>query len=194
MEKTQEQESGKSYTQPDNAIRYSGQYPHIPELEKPWELTEQVGQGRGKVSAFGKPLQSEGFSKCNALIIQDTEGDSAALFHVEEFDLTRQQIDRLDDLPVGREYVAWFIRGDISRATPYILEHPYFRKRFDTDRRLLIGGEILVKTGDVCWTLVHDPRTQKLQVQSGKEKEVYEFDLKKHLRDTGSTSIMSSEK
>lgn len=77
----------KQYSLPLEEHSYTDQYPPDLRFEKPWEGCIQVGQGEGKLSNDGKPLQSEGFSLCSALIIQNIDTQEAALFHIDDIDL-----------------------------------------------------------------------------------------------------------
>lgn len=70
---------------------YIGQYPDMPEFEKPWEGCIQVGQGQGALSSDKKPLQSEGFAKCVGLILKNESTLEAALFHIDDFGLNGKQ-------------------------------------------------------------------------------------------------------
>ncbi len=55
-------------------ISYIGDYPDMPEFSTPWEVKAvQVGQGSSGRSLNGEALESEGFSKCSALIIKNSE-------------------------------------------------------------------------------------------------------------------------
>lgn len=69
------------------------------EFQKPWEGCIQVGQGLGKLSLDGKPLQSDGFSKCSGLVLRNGNTQESALFHVDDFDLGIWQT------PVIREFI-----------------------------------------------------------------------------------------
>jgi hypothetical protein len=73
------------------------------EFEKPWESTVQVGQGQGKISKEGKPLQSEGFGQCFGLILRNRSNLESALFHVDDIDLTHKQTPTVEELM--RNYV-----------------------------------------------------------------------------------------
>ena len=87
-----------AYTPHELEVSYTGQYPDMVEFEKPWETSIQVGQGQGKVSKDGKPLQSEGFSKCFGLILRNSSNLESALFHVDDIDLTHRQTPIVDEL------------------------------------------------------------------------------------------------
>ena len=84
-------EEKTKYTPALEEVSYIGQYPNLLEFEKPWEKCIQVGQGNGEISLEGKPLQSEGFSKCSGLILRNKSNLESALFHIAEFDLDYKQ-------------------------------------------------------------------------------------------------------
>ena len=92
-----------AYTPHGPEVSYTGQYPDMVEFEKPWETSIQVGQGQGKISKDGKPLQSEGFGKCFGLILRNRSNLESALFHVDDIDLTHKQTPAVDELM--RNYV-----------------------------------------------------------------------------------------
>ncbi len=90
---------------PQIQFSYRGQYPGMPEFEKPWEFCIQVGQGRGKLSLDKKPLQSEGFSKCSGLVLKNETSGASALFHIDDFDLRGEQT------PVIQDFIANYIES-----------------------------------------------------------------------------------
>jgi len=74
-------------------INYVGDYPDMPEFSTPWEVKAvQVGQGSSGRSFNGEALESEGFSKCSALIIKNSGTNESALFHIDELDLGDRQV------------------------------------------------------------------------------------------------------
>jgi len=80
------------YTPAFEEVSYANQYPDLIEFEKPWEKPcIQVGQGFGKISSEGYPLQSEGFTKCSALILRNKSTLESALFHIDEWNLNERQ-------------------------------------------------------------------------------------------------------
>jgi hypothetical protein len=50
-----------------------------------------VGQGEGCLSSDGKPLKSEGFYTCSALIIKNTKSLESALFHLDNYRFNYKQ-------------------------------------------------------------------------------------------------------
>jgi hypothetical protein len=74
-------------TKPESELSYAGQYPDMTEFEKPWESAIRVNQGSGDVSYDGTPLQSEGFSKCIALLLRNETNLDSAMFHIDDLDL-----------------------------------------------------------------------------------------------------------
>ena len=60
------------YTECTSRTPYTGQYPNMIEFSKPWTSCIQVGQRYGAISNT-KPLQSEGFSQCTALILKNNQ-------------------------------------------------------------------------------------------------------------------------
>lgn len=92
------------YTPYISDVAYTGQYPDMPEFEKPWEGCIQVGQGNGRISSDKRPLQSEGFAKCAGLILKSESNLEAALFHIDELGLNHRQTEVVESFM--RDYFA----------------------------------------------------------------------------------------
>lgn len=88
----------EQYSLHESEVSYTGQYPDMPEFEKPWKGCIQVSQGGGGASSIGKPLQSEGFSKCVAMILKNTKTLESALFHIEDIDMNHKQTRIVDEM------------------------------------------------------------------------------------------------
>ena len=91
------------YTPYESEVIYSGQYPDMIEFTNLCETSIQVEQGQGKISKYGEPLQSRGFSKCFGLIIRNQLNLESALFHVDDIDLTHTHTPVVGELL--RKYV-----------------------------------------------------------------------------------------
>lgn len=96
---------GETVKKPQRTVSYTGEYPKMPEFERPWEVCMQVGQGSGKLSLDRRPLQSEGFSKCSGLILKNESTLESALFHIDDIDLGVEQT------PVVRQFITDYINS-----------------------------------------------------------------------------------
>lgn len=113
------------YTPHESEFSYTGQYPDMPEFEKPWKACVQVSQGHGKISSDGRPLQSEGFSKCIAMLLKNKVNLESALFHVDDIDLKGTQTEVLGyfmenylrgiDLSPKERKLLLSVTGDVSK-------------------------------------------------------------------------------
>jgi len=91
-------ESGpRVYTPYESKIHYEKQYPDIQEFKKPLETCIQVDQNHSKNSLDGRPLQSENFSSCIAMILRNKENLESALFHIEDIDIECEYLFRQSD-------------------------------------------------------------------------------------------------
>jgi hypothetical protein len=81
----------KTHTAWISEAQYSGQYPDMPEFETPWTCTLQAGQGQGRISADGTPLQSEGLGHCSILLLKNFSTLETALFHSDDWNLNYHQ-------------------------------------------------------------------------------------------------------
>jgi hypothetical protein len=160
------EQKSKEYSLPLEEYSYIGRYPPDLRFEKPWEVCIQVGQGSGKRSNDGKPLQSEGFSKCTALIIQNADTQEAELFHIDDIDLSHTQSELLYKLSDGN-YIGRFVRGSLSReVSERIGQSNYFKKPFSDSRRINMAEDFVVNTGNKHWAIVYDPKSHSVSVQS----------------------------
>lgn len=159
-----------SVNTPVSEKKYSGQYPDMIEFEKPWESTIQVGQGRSYISTNGKPLQSEGFSKCPALVVKNRLTYETALFHIDDIDLSPQQEKTLAQISAEGGLVATFIRGTGSRDLK--------SRVFDADLKPLgvsTTDDIVVETGRQHWGIVVKPEQREIYVDARSKKKVITF-------------------
>jgi hypothetical protein len=93
------------YSQPESEFLYAETYPDMVEFHKPWDCCVRVGQGRGGISSDGKPLLSEGFGLCAALIIKNVQTSESSLFHIDEWNLSERQT------PVVEQMIHNYIGG-----------------------------------------------------------------------------------
>ncbi|MFA5987943.1 MAG: hypothetical protein WC797_04840, partial [Candidatus Paceibacterota bacterium] len=94
---------------------FTGDFICIDQLRGEAEKGVYVHQGFAKITTDGTILESEGFSKCSALIIQKDDSQEAFLAHISEWDLNARQYPVLDQLSPGK-YKAVFVVGAISRV------------------------------------------------------------------------------
>lgn len=166
---------------PIRTTPYQGDYPQIPEFEKPWETCIQFGQGNAQISKEGVPIQSEGFSKCAALIIQNLDTSEVYGAHIDDWRLNDKQYEKLETLSKGR-YAARFIRGSLSRDLKDIITDrkiTYFMEKFTQGRTLDVLDDIVVNSGNLHWGLVYYPKTQLLSVQVKLSHTVQDFEFLK---------------
>jgi hypothetical protein len=88
----------KAYTSPESEIPYTGIYPNMDEFRRPFETGIEVGEGKGGISKDGKPLISQGFGECSALILRNHSNLESALFHNNHHRLNREQIPVIEEL------------------------------------------------------------------------------------------------
>jgi hypothetical protein len=150
--------------------KYSGEYPDIPEFQKPWELRElrRVGQGGGEVTQ-GEPLISEGFSFCKAGILYDTRYETSALFHFEpDPRFFNKQKERLREVSRGGSTQAIFINGGCSSSMPYVDE-------LIRPLPIEVVQTLFVPTERVHWGVVYKPQEDRIFVDNRKRKELAIF-------------------
>lgn len=156
---------------------YEGQYPEDARFSKPWESCIQVGQGGSKRSVDGKPLQSEGFSQCSALLLQNCATQEAMLFHIDDVDLNSMQIAALNELSPG-DYIARFVRGNRSmNLSERITSSDYFTLHFTGSLSITVADDLVVNTGGKTWSIVYDPGSHLVSVQSKELRRVLQYNL-----------------
>jgi len=87
-----------NYTPHESEIPYAGDYPNMLEFNRPYETCIEVGEGKGKISKDGKPLISQGFGECSALILRNHSNLESALFHNNHRRLNKEQIPAIEEL------------------------------------------------------------------------------------------------
>ncbi len=154
---------------------YTGEHPDMIEFKKPWEVCIQVGQGDGKISLDGKPIESEGFSKCCALILQNKTSPESALFHIDDVDLNGAQELVLQKLSKQGRYDVTFVRGSLSRdLKKRITSSKYFSTNLDVERFL---EDIEFDTGQQAWEIVYKSEEKRVYLNSQSQKKVFVFQL-----------------
>lgn len=148
------------------------QYPNMVEFERPWESCIQVAQGNGKLSLDGQALQSEGFSKCCALILQNTNSNEAALFHISDIDLNHRQCEILSQLEPNSTYDGLFIKGAMSRD---LKERIIGEQYFSDHVRLNSINDIEFDTDKQHWDIVYKPKERKVYLNSRSQKKILVF-------------------
>lgn len=121
-------EAKLSYTPALEEVSYINQYPNLIEFEKPWENCIQVGQGNGKLSLECTSLQSEGFSKCSALILRNLLNSNSALFHIDEWDLNERQTPIVNQFMINYLdllNIASFKKENLLSAMKSITQYEY---------------------------------------------------------------------
>jgi len=81
----------KGHTSPVAKVSYESQYPDWAEFGLSSEGSMYVSQGNGRISTDGECLRSDGFAKCCALLIKNSESLDSALFHIDDISLTYRQ-------------------------------------------------------------------------------------------------------
>ena len=154
-------------------IFYEGKYPDMVEFEKPWESCVQVNQRFGAISMDGRALQSEGFSKCYALILRSVNTFESALFHVSDIDLTPEQIMVLQKLSKSSEFDVLFVRGSLSRdLRDRVLENELFSENLNIHQIL---DDIDFDSGRGHWNIVYKPDERKVYIDLVSQKKVLVF-------------------
>ncbi|MBS3094288.1 hypothetical protein J4474_01350 [Candidatus Pacearchaeota archaeon] len=77
---------------------YRTQYPNWADFGIPSGSSIYVNQGRGNISSDGKPLRSDGFGQCSALILKNTQTLESALFHLDNIDVEDKQTPIVEQL------------------------------------------------------------------------------------------------
>jgi hypothetical protein len=155
---------------------YTDQYPNIPEFQKPWEYCIIVGQGYGEISA-SKPLISEGFGYCSAVIIISLETNASLLLHLdsdfsweihddgrsplkrERYDVFLRETGRKIALPVN---------GDASYDRSAVIE------QIKNDGVSVLPA-LQVNSDRVHWSLLYRPETREVIVDARKTKQTLSY-------------------
>jgi hypothetical protein len=144
---------------------YAGQYPDIPEFQKPWEHCVRVGQGYGEIST-SRPLISEGFGYCSALIIINLKTDASLLLHLDsDFNFEIHDDGRS---PLKRERYDVFLQDAGEKlALPVNGVASYYRSRV-VEQITRDGVSALpsleVDSDRVHWGLLYRPETREVIV------------------------------
>ncbi|MFA6461237.1 MAG: hypothetical protein WCV90_03135 [Candidatus Woesearchaeota archaeon] len=91
------------YTSALSEVSYTEQNPEIMDFWKQEVGHLYVHQGHGGISDGKMILDSEGFSKCSALLIKNSQTLESALFHIDEWNLN------YDQTPVVRQLVHHYL-------------------------------------------------------------------------------------
>lgn len=140
-----------------------------------------VHQGHSAISNDGSILDSEGFSKCSAVIIQSNDTETAFLAHIDEWRMNDKMYDMIKELPEGK-YSATFFVGTISRAGADIITNPkisLFPSVFSDGgkRTLKVNPDVHIDSGNHHWGISYDPKLKKAQVVMKKDNKVHEFGI-----------------
>lgn len=182
------------YTTPLKTFEYQEPFSYAPEFQRFYDLAVQVGQRSGRVSAE-KPLYSDGFSPCAALVVHNTDNKSGALLHLDDglSGMTEKQLQAMAEIFSGdsTQYVVQLVLGDRSMASELVVGGSFGRyfKQWDPDSKLFDRGQqqnivtnptIRIPSGEYCWSIVYRLTTgvmQALVVKSATERELLEFSL-----------------
>lgn len=140
-----------------------------------------VHQGHSAISHDGMILDSEGFSKCSAVVIQDSNSDTAFLAHIDEWQMNDRMYDMIEELP-GGQYSATFFVGTISRTGADIVTNPKL-SRFPSvfsdggKRTLKVNPDVRIDSGNYHWGLSYDPKLKKAKIVTKIDKMVKEFNI-----------------
>lgn len=114
------------YTPYGSETSYTGQYPPILEFDRLKEYIK-VGQGDGKISLNGRPLESEGFGQCFGVILRNRDNLESALFHVSDLDLnTVKQTILVEELMknhIHHSVISDKEREELLETLPYICKY-----------------------------------------------------------------------
>lgn len=81
--------SRKKYTKPIAEHKYEDQYPaEFPSWD---EENLYVHQNCADITTDGRPLRSDGFSKCSGLVLRNRQNLDSVLCHMQEWDLNWEQ-------------------------------------------------------------------------------------------------------
>jgi hypothetical protein len=86
------------YTPHIAEVSYTTQYPDWATFGIPSGSYLYVAQAQGGITTSGKPLQSEGFGQCSALILKNRETLESALFHIDDINLNYKQTPIVDTM------------------------------------------------------------------------------------------------
>ncbi len=140
-----------------------------------------VHQGKAAISHDGLILDSEGFSKCSAVVIQDNNSETAFLAHIDEWQMNDKMYNTIEELPDG-QYSATFFVGSISRAGSDIVTNPKitrFMSVFSSGGKkiLKVNPDVNFDSGNYHWGLSYDPKLKKATVVTKKDKMIREFNI-----------------
>lgn len=140
-----------------------------------------VHQGYAAISNDGVILDSEGFSKCSAIVIQKNNSDTAFLAHIDEWQMNDRMYDMIKELP-GGQYSATFFVGTIGRAGADIVTDPKTSRFMSVfsgggKRTLKVNPDVRVDSGDYHWWLSYDPKLKKAKIVTKMDKMIREFNI-----------------
>lgn len=140
-----------------------------------------VYQGHASISHDGMILDSEGFSKCSAIVIQNSNSDTALLAHIDEWQMNDRMYDMIEELP-GGQYSATFFVGTISRTGVDVVTNPKISRFMSVfsgggKRTLRVNPEIRVDSGSYHWGLSYDPKLKKAKIVTKIDKMIREFNI-----------------
>jgi hypothetical protein len=165
-------------TQPDLITQFNGEYRGIEQL-RTGKAGKYINEGHADISNDGSILDSEGFTECSALVVQNLKTNEAYLAHINKWDLTEEQYEKLEGLPKG-EYSATFVRGERSRVCASSMSEDVtpFLSKANKNKKVKVTDDIVVDSGQNRWAVSYHPEDGKLKVLTRHNLQITEHNLK----------------
>lgn len=156
---------------PIQVIDYEGQYPNIPEFQKPWENVVQVGQGRAAISTDRKSLETEGISSCHIGIIGGVGFGESVMVHFEP-------LTRFEDFIQQQETISKLGEGSIRAILLTGTQSNSPRDSLDLLAKagIQIQERIAVDTENKHWSVAYRPTENKIFVDQRSQKKLLIFE------------------
>lgn len=166
-------------TAPNKSYPFVGEYLGIDQLRSENEKGVYVNQGYAKNSTDGMILESEGFSKCSALLICNKDSEESYLAHIDDWSLSDDQYEKISELSPGK-YDVVFVSGSISRVDSSTMVDPritgFMKALKSGDKRKVESvSDVYVNSGDYNWGVSYDPNKNLIKVFTRKDKIIREY-------------------
>lgn len=127
------------------------------EIDSWLEYSTFVSQNRYKIEP-DIPLVSDGFSKCHAVVIYNSDTCDTMMLHVVNRDFELEHIYAIREFLSNNHWEAIFVYGSESRYLPEH-DHDFLKKLWCSSKN------IIVSTWPYHRWVIYDPRTNKIMIQ-----------------------------